>query len=66
MGEYVKAGKAPVSHEDRQAAIKITVDELAEGGKFVFKPARLDNDIQISFGKQVIERNRMQGVEALV
>ena len=66
MGEYVKAGKAPVCDEDRKAAIKIAVDELAEGGKFVFKPARLDDDIKVSFGKQVIERNCEEGVESPV
>ncbi len=29
-------------------------------GKFVFKPARLDNDIPIPLGKQVIEGNGME------
>ena len=64
MGKDVIAGKAPVRHEDRASAIKIAVDHLAEGGKFVFEPSWLDNDIQIPLGKQVIERNGMEGVEA--
>ncbi len=41
MCEHVPAGKAPVRHEDRAAAIHIAVYELAESGKFVFEPAGL-------------------------
>lgn len=64
MGKDIIAGKAPVRHEDWVCAIKIAVNQLAEGGEFVFEPARLNNDIQMPLGKQVIERNGMEGVEA--
>lgn len=60
MCEDIIAGKAPVCHEDRTAAIRIAVYQVAEGSKFVFEPAGLDNHIQISFGKQVKERNGME------
>lgn len=39
MGKDVIAGKAPVSHEDGEGAIKTAVYKLAESGKFVFEPA---------------------------
>jgi hypothetical protein len=40
------------------------VHELAESGKFVFELPRLDNDIQIPLGKQIIERNGVERVES--
>ena len=60
MSEDVIAGKSSVCHENWAAAINIAVYKLAESGKFIFEPAWLDDYIQISFGKQVIQRN---GVE---
>ena len=53
MGKHVVAGEPPVGDKDRIAAIRVTVDQLAERGKFIFLPARLDDYIQIPLGKQV-------------
>lgn len=36
MGEDIVAGKAPVSHKDRKAAINITVYQLADGRQIRF------------------------------
>ena len=66
MSEDVIAGKTPVCHEDRAATVNITVYQPAESGKFVFEPAWLDDYIQIPPGKQVIERNGVERVEASV
>ena len=66
MCEDIIAGKAPVCHENRAAAINIAVNQLAEGCKFIFEPARLYDHIQIALGKQVIEGNGVEGVEALL
>ena len=66
MCKDVIAGKPPVSHEDWETAINIAVNQLAEGCKFIFEPARLYDHIQIALGKQVIERNGVEGVEALL
>ena len=66
MGKDIIAGKAPVRHEDWASAIKIAVNQLAEGCKFIFEPARLYDHIQIALGKQVIEGNGVEGVEAFL
>lgn len=42
MGKDVIVGKTSVCHEDGATAVKIAVDQLAEGGKFIFEPAWLD------------------------
>ena len=65
VGEDVIRGKASVSHKDREAAIKVTVYQLAEDGKFIFQPAQLDDRVQIAFRKQVIQRNGMERIESL-
>ena len=62
--KHVIAGKTSVGNEDRGAAIREAVEQLAEGSEFILFSAGLDNDIQVSFGKQVKKRNRMDGVKS--
>lgn len=64
MCKDVIAGKPPVSHEDWETAINIAVNELADSMKFIFEFSRLENHIQKPLGKQVIQRNGMERVEA--
>ena len=54
----------PVSHEDWETAINIAVNELADSVKFIFESSRLENHIQKPLGKQVIQRNGMERIEA--